>query len=633
MPAAAVPTTPQSQRGIEDSTEKRTEEDRKYNGDSVAPDAACSSSENEPTGNEDSSSTNLGSGATTDCCAAARFVGGFASCFSHFAGTAAAAVGTAAFVGECFTHRSSLGHHPFADRHQFRSRVGPQPKDILRVLRTMCANPFHQRARGKRWLARQQKIQRATQTVEIGACGHLVAIDRLLTLDITSTARGVQLTNAANDVGTLGVSNPGRRVIFNDADDLSLAGIAADNTTLNVGGNLTQTSQIVGNSLTVAATAGSVTLTNAANSVAAATISNGNRAVSFVNALALTLGGLTMGTGSLTVGGALTQTGPISGSSLSITSSAGSIDLRYSANNLDSLSVSNGSRLFSYADSSSVAITSAGTLSVGTVTAAQQLTVTTTNGGNDDVGPQPNGLLQSGGTLDLRAVQGASIIRNGGRIVGNPILLPPGTRIQVGGAITTPAELNAAVSTLNSLPASPGPTYEIFVASNMTLTQQLAVSRPVIFRGASQSTVVSGSSGVTNGLLLDSGASGSVIRDIAFSSFSGDAIRLTSATGITIKGIQANNSGNGLSITGASTNTVVQGNTFDRNQTGVSLVSATGALIGGAATGQGNVISSAVRQGVFASGFCTGSQVVKNTSPGTATPYNVSASRNLTIVN
>jgi hypothetical protein len=49
--------------------------------------------------------------------------------------------------------------------------------------------------------------------------------------------------------------------------------------------------------------------------------------------------------------------------------------------------------------------------------------------------------------------------------------------------------------------------------------------------------------------------------------------------------------------------------------------------------GQGNVISSAVRQGVFASGFCTGSQVVKNSFPGTATPYNVSASRNLTIVN
>ena len=50
-------------------------------------------------------------------------------------------------------------------------------------------------------------------------------------------------------------------------------------------------------------------------------------------------------------------------------------------------------------------------------------------------------------------------------------------------------------------------------------------------------------------------------------------------------------------------------------------------------TNGGNVFSSAVRQGAFASGFCTGSQVVKNTFPGTATPYNVSASRNLTIVN
>jgi hypothetical protein len=443
----------------------------------------------------------------------------------------------------------------------------------------------------------------------------------------------VLLNTAVNDVDTLSVSNPGRRFIFTDVDDLSLAGIAADSTTLNVGGNLTQSSQIVGNSLTVAATAGSVTLTNAANSVAAASISNGNRAVSFVNASALSLGGLTMGTGSLTVGGDLTQTGPMTGSSLSITSTAGTINLLNSANNLDALTVSNGSRLFSYADSSSVAITSVGTLSVGTVTAPQQLTVTTTNGGSVDVGPQANGLLQSGGTLDLRAVQGSIGMRNNGRIIGNPILLPPGMGIQVGGAITTPTELNTAISTINSLAPIAGGTYEILVASSMTLTQQLAVSRPITFRGTSQSIVLSGSSSVTNGLLLDSGASGSTIRDIAFSSFSGDAIRMTSATGITIKGIQANNSGNGLSINGTSTNTVVQGNTFDRDQTGVSLVSATGALVGGMDAGQGNVISSAVRQGVFASGFCTGSQVVKNTFPGTATPYNVSASRNLTIIN
>ena len=468
---------------------------------------------------------------------------------------------------------------------------------------------------------------RLTQNSSPITCSQLVVIS-------TATQNGgVLLNTAVNDVDTLSVSNPGRRLTFTDGDDLVVAGITADSTTLNVGGNLTQSSQIVGNSLTVAATAGSVTLTNAANSVAAATISNGNRAVAFVNASALSLGGLTMGTGSLTVGGNLAQMGPITGSSLGITSTAGTINLLNSANNLDALTVSNGSRLFSYADTSSVAITSVGTLSVGTVTAPQQLTVTTTNGGSVDVGPQANGLLQAGGTLDLRAVQGSIGMRNNGRILGNPILLPPGQGIQVGGAITTPAELNAAISTINSLPIIPGANYEIVVAASMTLTQQLSVSRPVNFRGTSQSIVLSGSSSVTNGLLLDSGASGSVIRNIVFSSFSGDAIRLTSTASTLITGIQANNSGNGLSINGTSTNTVVQGNTFDRNQTGVSLMSATGALVGGAATGQGNVISSEVRQGVFASGFCTGSQVVKNTFPGTATPYNVSASRNLTIVN
>jgi len=475
-------------------------------------------------------------------------------------------------------------------------------------------------------------INGSTITLDVGApltqTGPIVGTS----LSVTSRNRGIQLTNPNNDVASLFVSNPGRVVNFTDKNSLSVSGITGGIIGLVVGNNLTQSSPIVGSSLTVTASAGSVTLTNGGNNVPAATITNGIRPVSFTNAGALVIGGLNMGTGTLVVGGNLSQSGPINGTSLGITSTAGTIDLRNPANNLGSLAVNNGSRLFSYSDISSIAITSAGTLSVGTVTAAQQMTVTTTNGGGVDVGPQANGLLQAGGTLDLRAVQGSISIRNNGRIVGNPILLPPGKGIQVGGTITTPAELNSAIATINSLTPISGSTYEILVAASMTLTQQLAVSRPVTFRGTSQSIVLSGTTTVVNGLLLDSGASGSTIRDIAFRSFSGDAIRLNSATGITVKGIQANNSGNGVSITGASTNTVVQGNTFDRNQTGVSLVSATGALIGGATTGQGNVISNAVRQGVFASGFCTGSQVVKNTFPGTATPYNVSASRNLTIV-
>jgi hypothetical protein len=452
-------------------------------------------------------------------------------------------------------------------------------------------------------------------------------------LTITASGGDVSLPLAGNDVDTLVATNPGRGLTFTDLDDLVIGGLTGGAIRLTVGGNLTQTAPITGSSLAITASAGTVTLPNGGNNVASATIANGNRTVNYVNAGPLALGGLTMGTANLVVGGNLTQTGPIVGSTLGITSLAGTIDLPNAANNLDGLAISNGGRLVSYNDSNNIAITTAGTLAVGTVRAAGLMTITTTNGGSVDVGPQANGLLQAGSTLDLRGVPGTIGIRNGGRIVGNPTLLPAGKGIQVGGAITNPADLNAAVATINSLPIIPGANYEILVAASMTLTQQLSMSRPVTLRGTSQSIVLSGSPSVVNGLLLDSGASGSSVRDLAFSSFSGDAIRLTSAASTSITGIRVSNSGNGLAISGTSASTVVQGNTFDRNQTGVSLVSATGALIGGMNPGQGNVISSAVRQGVFASGFCNGSQVVKNSFPGTATPYNVSASRNLTIIN
>ena len=122
------------------------------------------------------------------------------------------------------------------------------------------------------------------------------------------------------------------------------------------------------------------------------------------------------------------------------------------------------------------------------------------------------------------------------------------------------------------------------------------------------------------------------MRNIAFSGFAGDAIRLTNTLNTSITGVKVSNSGYGLSINGTATGVVVQGNIFDRNATGVRLVSATNALIGGTGAGQGNTISNATREGVFASGFCTGSQVVKNSFAGTKTPYNVKTSRNLKIV-
>jgi hypothetical protein len=45
------------------------------------------------------------------------------------------------------------------------------------------------------------------------------------------------------------------------------------------------------------------------------------------------------------------------------------------------------------------------------------------------------------------------------------------------------------------------------------------------------------------------------------------------------------------------------------------------------------VLSTCSREGIFATGICTNTQLVKNTFPGTGVPYNVSSSRGITVVN
>jgi hypothetical protein len=62
------------------------------------------------------------------------------------------------------------------------------------------------------------------------------------------------------------------------------------------------------------------------------------------------------------------------------------------------------------------------------------------------------------------------------------------------------------------------------------------------------------------------------------------------------------------------------------------LSSATGVTIGGTAAGQPNRIVSSARAGVFATGFCTGSSVIRTSFVNTPVRYNTRGSRNLRIV-
>jgi hypothetical protein len=299
---------------------------------------------------------------------------------------------------------------------------------------------------------------------------------------------------------------------------------------------------------------------------------------------------------------------------------------------LGAVSLVNGGTLPVVTSAAGLTVNSGGSVPVGRVTAAGPIVITTS--GDVTVGPQLSGLLQSTTSIDLRNVAGTVSVANGGQIVAPSVLLAPGKTIQVGDAlnVTSAAALDAVISSINALPVTPGARYEIRITASFPLTQTLTINRPVSLSGTSTAIVLTGSPAVRTGLALGATASGSIVRNIAFANFADTAIRLTNNTGTSITGVTIRDSGTGLTVNGTSTGTTVRTNTFNRNATGIRLNSATGVIIGGSAAGQGNTIANSSQQGVFAQGFCTNSRVVKNSFPGTRTPFNVKLSRNLTIV-
>ena len=98
--------------------------------------------------------------------------------------------------------------------------------------------------------------------------------------------------------------------------------------------------------------------------------------------------------------------------------------------------------------------------------------------------------------------------------------------------------------------------------------------------------------------------------NIAFSNFTGTAVRAQSLSGLAISGINVFNSG-----------------------TGINLTSVTDSLVGGTGVGQGNTLTNCSREGIYATGVCLNTQLVKNSFPGTTAKYNLASSRGITVVN
>jgi hypothetical protein len=400
-------------------------------------------------------------------------------------------------------------------------------------------------------------------------------------------------------------------------------------------------------SLSVNASGNAITLTQA-NAVDAFAADNSNGDVSFTaSAGDLALGTIQGGTVMLSAVGAISQTDRIVADVLSVTGGGSTITLA-GENEVGTFAADNASGDVTFTDSTgglflgnitsgALVVNAAGDVVMNgtTVVAQGNVTITTQTGGITIIGPQPNGLLQSSTQVDLTGIQGPIALVSGGLIVA-PTILGNGRNIAVGSTITTTPDLNQAFDAINTLPIIAGSTYEVVIGANLTLSQTLVANRPMAIRSSIGVFTLSAGVNINNGLIISSTARGSSITSLAFSGFGRTGIFVNNARNVAISGVTVTGTrvgtGTGLQISGASNGTTVRGSTFTNNPFGVKLTAAKGVTFGGTAAGQRNVISGAARAGVFASGVCTGSAVVKTAFPATRVRYSVGGSRGLRIV-
>ena len=472
---------------------------------------------------------------------------------------------------------------------------------------------------------------------------------------VNAAGNAISLNTQNNAVTSFASSNGGGSISFKDtAGDLDLAGITGGTVTIDATGAVTQSAAVDAGAFTVNGNGSAINLTTSANAVTSFASSNGAGSIAFNDTDGgLSLNGITTtGAVTITAAGIVTQSAAVNAGAFTVNGNGSDINLTNPANAVTSFASSNAAGSVTFTDSAgdlslgtitsgSLSIAAAGPVSINqtTVKAAGNIVITTQSGGGlAVVGPQPGGLLQSATQINLAGVQGPIALVNGGQIVA-PTIIGNGQNIAVGGNITSTAELDSAVAAINTLPVVSGSTYEIVIGANLSLDQTLVINRPVAMRGYNGMFTLTAGSGVTNGVVINTNAAGSRITSLAFNGFSGTGIQIQAARNVTISGITVigtrTGTGTGLEINGVSTGTTVRGSTFTNNPFGIRLTSATGATIGGTLAGQRNTISGAARAGVFASGFCTGSSVIRTVFPRTpATPvqFNIRSSRNLRVV-
>ena len=500
---------------------------------------------------------------------------------------------------------------------------------------------------------------------------------------ITNTAGAINLANNNNDFTSLKVSNGTRNVTIVDKNDISIAGVTAGQFTLATVGAVTQTAPITASGLAVATVAGAVTLTNAGNDVSSLQITSNTLPASYTDKNAVSLSTIAAGAFTLRAGGAVTQTQAATTTSFDVATTLGGVTLGNAGNALGTLSANLA------ATGAPLTVVNNGLLRVAQVSTQGPIAISTLNGGNVNIGPPgtPAPKIQTTSTINFTGVTGGIVTANGGTIVApGGVTVPTGKRIQwtlTSSADSGTGSLRDTLQMVNSLKAPSQITYTAPATINLA-SPLPTVTVPLAVIGKSQLTLNGSAAGAgANGLSFSNTAANSSITGVTFQNFSGAGLNLTGAAGTTVSAINVSNSaiglratgalaatvitastfignvqgaylagtgitfgrvgqgnvltGNasttaGIYITGASSGTIVQGNAVSQATSGISIVSATNATIGGTGSGQFNSVAFATT-GVFGTGTCTGSSVIKTAfGSNVTTKYNTSGARGLNVV-
>jgi hypothetical protein len=344
----------------------------------------------------------------------------------------------------------------------------------------------------------------------------------------------------------------------------------------------------------------------------------------------------TIADGSLDVSstGVIRQSGPIAARSLAVTALGGAVVLDRADNAVDAFSAAAGRAGVNvlFVNARGFVVSGTGVVAGTAGNLDGEIALTALTGDLTVAAP----LTAPGDIAFLRAPAGRVVIGPAAIVNVQTLIKEDSTGTIVEGAflVNDRAGLLAAVDRINALPNT-GTPYEIILTASFTLDRTIAINNAVdLNTGGATGVVIDGGDVTAEGLALGPAASNSSISGVAFANFTGAAVSIDSAQNVSVRGITVSDSETGIRLAGDLTGTTVQGSTFRGVVVGMRLDEAKYAILGGSATEDRNRIEGARQFGVYATGLCTGSRLVRTTftlSPGTRRRYNLRGSRNVRI--